>query len=78
MIKEKGYIYKAHPYSISDKMNKVQDDLGIPRFSIHKLRHYFASKMLTITDTKTVQALGGWKTDSVMKTIYANSICFYK
>ena len=30
--------------------------------------------MFTITDAKTVQALGGWKTDAVMKTVYAHSL----
>ena len=74
MIRQQGYVYEGHPNSIIVKISKVQDALGIPHFSLHKLRHYFASKMLTITDTKTVQALGGWKTDNVMKTVYAHSM----
>lgn len=74
MIRQQGYVYKGHPNSIICKLTKVQDKLGMPHFSLHKLRHYFASKMLTITDTKTVQALGGWKTDNVMKTVYAHSM----
>lgn len=73
-IRNKGYVYKGHPNSILRKITKVQDNLGIPHFSLHKLRHYFASKMLTITDAKTVQALGGWKTDAVMKSVYAHSM----
>ena len=55
-------------------MHDVQKQLGMPFFPMHKLRHYFASKMLTLTDSQTVQALGGWKTDSVMKTVYAHSM----
>ena len=74
MIRKQGYVYNGAPNSIICKLNKVQDSLGIQRFSLHKLRHYFASKMLTMTDSKTVQALGGWKTDSVMKTVYAHSL----
>lgn len=74
MIRQQGYVYKGYPNSIICKITKVQDSLGIPHFSLHKLRHYFASKMLTITDTKTVQALGGWKTDNVMKAVYAHSM----
>lgn len=74
MIREQGYVYNGAPNSIICKLNKVQDSLGIQRFSLHKFRHYFASKMLTMTDAKTVQALGGWKTDSVMKTVYAHSL----
>ena len=74
MIIAQGYVYNRKPGGISEKMREAQDKLGIPRFSLHKLRHYFASKMLTITDSKTVQELGGWKTDRVMKTIYAHSM----
>lgn len=73
-IRQQGYVYKGHPNSISKCMERVEKELGIPHFSIHKLRHYFASKLLTITDSKTVQALGGWKTDNVLKTVYAHSL----
>lgn len=73
-IRQQGYVYQGHPNSISKCMERVEKELGIPHFSIHKLRHYFASKMLTITDSKTVQALGGWKTDNVLKTVYAHSL----
>ena len=74
MIRQQGYVYKGYPNSIICKLTKIQNKLGMQHFSLHKLRHYFASKMLTITDTKTVQALGGWKTDNVMKTVYAHSM----
>jgi len=74
LIHAQGYVYNGAPCSILHKLTSVEEKLGIPHFSPHKLRHYFASKMLTITDSKTVQALGGWKTDSVMKSIYAHSM----
>ncbi len=74
MIRNQGYIYRGHPNSINKHITALEDKLGIQHFPLHKLRHYFASKMLTITDTQTVQALGGWKTDTVMKNIYAHSI----
>lgn len=73
-IRQQGYAYNGGPNSIVRKLEQTQDMLGIPRFSLHKLRHYFASKMLTLTDAKTVQALGGWKTDAVMKSVYAHSM----
>ena len=73
-IREQGYVYNGHPNSINKHITALEDKLGIEHFPLHKLRHYFASKMLTITDPKTVQALGGWKTDTVMKNIYAHSI----
>ena len=73
-IRTQGYVYNGHPNSITRHMQIVEKQLGIEEFTLHKLRHYFASKMLTITDSKTVQALGVWKTDNVMKTVYAHSM----
>ncbi len=43
-IREQGYVFKGHPNSITD-LQTTEDRLGIPRFTMHKLRHYFASKM---------------------------------
>lgn len=74
LIREQGYVYRRKPGGITQKLGEVQEQLGIPHFSMHKLRHYFASKMLTITDSKTVQALGGWKTDAVLNSVYAHSL----
>lgn len=74
-IKEQGFVYNGHPNSITDYLNALQDQLKIPRFSAHKLRHYFASKMsaLGIPDAD-IMALGGWETDNVMKTVYRHSL----
>ena len=44
-IKSQRYVYKGHPNSITRFLFTAQDALNIPHFSIHKLRHYFASKM---------------------------------
>ncbi len=44
-IKNQGYVYNGHPGKISDYLSRTQKKLGIEHFSIHKLRHYFASKM---------------------------------
>lgn len=74
LIHEQGYVYNGAPNSIVVKLETTEKKLGIPHFSLHKLRHYFASKMLTITDIKTAQALGGWKNDDVLRTIYAHSM----
>lgn len=74
LIISQGYVYNGYPNSIICKLTKVQNKLGIQHFSLHKLRHYFASKMLTITDANTVQALGGWRSDSVLKSVYAHSL----
>ena len=74
-IREQGYIYKGHPNSITVFLKTAEDRLGIPRFTMHKLRHYFASKMsaLNIPDADIMQ-MGGWETDHVMKSVYRHSM----
>lgn len=74
-IRERGYIYKGHPNSISEYLSRVEDKLEIPRFTMHKLRHYFASKMsaLNIPDAD-IMRMGGWETDHVMKSVYRHSM----
>ena len=69
LIHEHGF-YKGHPNTIVKWLNRTQDRLGIPRFPLHYFRHFFASKMSTITDEATVLQLGGWKTNYVMLNRY--------
>lgn len=74
MIREQGYVYRGHPNSITTKLIKVQKKLGIQRFSVQKLRHYFASTLSAnnVPDVD-IMALGGWETDFVMKRVYRHS-----
>ncbi len=74
-IRSQGYVYKGHPNRITCFLFDTQDKLGIPRFSIHKLRHYFASRMssLGVPDADILR-LGGWETDHIMKTVYRHSM----
>ncbi len=74
-IREQGYVYKGHPNSITCFMFKTQDSLKIPHFSIHKLRHYFASQMSALGIPEAdILKMGGWETDRVMKNIYRHSM----
>ncbi len=74
-IKNKGYVYKGHPNSITCYLFKAQDPLGIFRFSIHKLRHYFASEMSALGKPEAdILRMGGWETDYVMKSVYRHSM----
>ena len=74
-IREQGYVYKGYPGGISDNLSAVEKKLGIPHFTLHKLRHYFASEMsaLGVPDADILK-LGGWETDHVMKTVYRHSM----
>ena len=74
LIEKQGINFDFHPNSFSQWLDRLQKSVGVPHFSPHKMRHYFASKMLTLTDAKTVQELGGWSSDYTMKRIYAHSL----
>ena len=73
-IKEQGF-YEGDPQMITKTLHKLQRRLGIPSFSVHKLRHFFASYMHSkgYTD-KQIQEMGGWKTDNIMKTVYQHAM----
>lgn len=74
-IREKGYIYKGYPNSITVYLGKTEDRLGIPHFPPHKLRHYFASKMSALNVPEAdIMRMGGWETDHVMKSVYRHSL----
>lgn len=74
-IREKGSIYDGHPNDISDYLDALQTKLGIPHFSVHKLRHYYASMShsLGIPDVYIMKA-GGWKSDNVLKNVYRHAM----
>lgn len=75
MIHEQGYVYKGHPNSISDYISKFCDRNNIKHFSLHKLRHYFCSKLVAEgVDIKTTITMSGHSTDSVFKRIYLHAI----
>lgn len=74
-IRTQGYIYKGHPNSISDYLDRTEKLLGIPHFSIHKFRHYFASQMSALgVPEADIMRMGGWETDHVMKSVYRHSM----
>lgn len=74
-IRKKGYIYRGHPNSITIYLGKVESKLGIPHFSLHKLRHYFASKMSALNIPEAdIMRMGGWETDHIMKSVYRHSM----
>lgn len=71
-IREQGFIFKMHPATLNKNLYKMQDALGIPRFSIHKMRHFFASHLAHLGFTEAqLKAMGGWTSD-VLKRIYTH------
>lgn len=75
LIKERGYVFNGYPGSISNFLNRACKNLDIPHFSLHKMRHYFATKLSSENvDIETIKFLGGWSTDYVMSNIYRHKV----
>lgn len=74
MIRSKGSIYDGHPGGLTRQLDRMEKQAGMEHFSVHKLRHYFASNAhaLGIPDAYILK-LGGWKTDNVMKNVYRHA-----
>ena len=67
-------VYPFAPQNISNFLLRTQKKLNMPLFSVHCLRHYYASvaHMAGIDDI-TIQKTGGWKNNSVLKSSYTHS-----
>ena len=74
-IRQQGFIYEKAPNRLNKKIHEIQKKLGIPPFRFHALRHYFASyaHSLGIPEADILK-IGGWKTASVMRSIYRKSM----
>jgi integrase len=76
MIRAKdGRVFDGFPGTISNYLAREQKKLGLPNFSLHKFRHYFASASHAIgIPDSYIMASGGWKTDSVLKNVYRHAL----
>ena len=75
LIRQQGTVYDGSPSRLTMAVMAYEDAAGIPHFSLHKLRHFFASYMheLGYSD-KQIQSAGGWSTDLVMKKVYTHAM----
>lgn len=75
-IRKQGYVFRQSPNSVIKWLNRTQDELGIPRFQLHKLRHFFASKLMDMgVPQSTIKSMGGWESSStVMQSIYQHNL----
>lgn len=71
-IRKRG-LYTGAPTSINDYINSVCKRNYINHFTLHALRHFFATKMSAILPEADVMALGGWSNPSVMKERYRHA-----
>lgn len=72
-IRQNG-LYNKHPNNINSWMRTREAKLGIPHFSIHKLRHYFVSTAHEkgMSDA-AIMEVGGWATPNVMIKHYRHA-----
>ena len=72
LIMSQGYVYNGNPHSINEHLHRVQKRLDIPQFSLHMLRHYFASTSREVMPDEYVEKMGGWKKGSqIMRKVYS-------
>lgn len=69
-IKEQGYIYDGYPDKINERLQIEQKRLGIKKFTLHKLRHYYATEISKVLPEQDWLKSGGWSTPHVAKSIY--------
>lgn len=73
LVHEFGF-YDGNPDNLYSKIIKAEKACGLPKFSLHKCRHYFASVALQTMPEADVQKYGGWSTDGTMKRIYRHTM----
>lgn len=74
-IRDRGYIYKGFPGNILRALHRTQDKLGIERFRLHDLRHFYVSyaHSMGMPDVEIMKAVGH-STDSTTKRVYRHSL----
>ena len=66
-----GKVYNGSPGQINEYLQATQSKLGIEKFNLHLMRHYFASSAREVMPDSYVEKLGGWKPGSkIMKSVY--------
>lgn len=72
--KGSGHLITLSGQAIYKRLKRILEKNGLPHTSFHDLRHVNASVMhlLNIPD-KYAMERGGWKTDTVMKSVYQNT-----
>lgn len=75
LIRKNGIIFKGYPRTITNCLHRIQDNLGIPRFGLHKTRHYCCSKLLQLGVSKMdLLDMLGWENDTMMMQVYAHAL----
>ena len=72
---KKWNYFGCSPASLSSWFNSARNKADIPKFSFHKLRHYFASELHAqgIPD-KYIAEIGGWETVEMLQRVYQHTL----
>lgn len=74
MIREKGSAFDGYPSGINKVITTACKRLNIEHFSLHKLRHYFATRLMANkVDVMTVASLGGWSSPAMIYNRYGHA-----
>ncbi len=77
LLPKKGRVVPASPDVITLRFVKAVQRAGVPHFRFHDLRAFFASISVSSAigaSELTVQKMGGWRTNNVLKMHYERSI----
>lgn len=76
LMPTEGRVIECSPDCITNRFAKAVTRAGVEKFRFHDLRSFFASTALSTVGSasRSVQDLGGWQTDRVMKSHYERSI----
>lgn len=63
------------PRTLTNQYCRLRDKTSVPKFSFHKLRHYFASELHAqgIPD-QYIAEIGGWETVEMLQRIYQHTL----
>ena len=75
-IREQGYVHNLYISRMYYALQKACDECGIPRFPLHKLRHFFCSYAHDLGYTEAqIAEMGGWSDSSrIMKLTYRHAM----
>ena len=74
-IKLQGYVYNGHPNSIGKALARVEKEIGLKEFSLHKLRHYYITELWDagMSEADILYLSGHSKRSDINKIIYRHS-----
>jgi len=73
LIQQQGYVCRCYPNSINRELQRRQQKLGIPKFRLHDLRHFFCTELSGKISEADLMYLGGWSSNYTMNSVYRHN-----